>query len=167
MRDGVAVDSVVFARDARELRATLEVADLTRLHDVLFDQAGQITYCLTGAVNEDGIPLLRLDIAGELVLRCQRCLGPVHFSLGASRKFELVSRTESLGDPAQEPGDVERIHADPELDVVALVEEETILSLPMVPAHAPGLCAPSQEANDRNNMRSPFSALSALKGRND
>src|SRR3954465_10094847 len=42
MRDGVAVDSVVFARDARELGATLEVADLTRLHDVLFNQVGQI-----------------------------------------------------------------------------------------------------------------------------
>jgi uncharacterized protein len=167
MRDGVAVDSVVFARDARVLRATLDLADLTRLQDALFSQAGQITYCLTGAVNEEGIPLLRLDIAGELVLTCQRCLGPVKFSLGASRKFELVSRTEPLGDPAQEPGDVEKIHADPKLDVVALVEEEAILSLPMVPAHAPGECAPSLEANDRNNMKSPFSALSALKGRND
>jgi len=167
MRDGVAIDSVVFARDARKLRATVDLADLTRLHDVLFDQAGQITYCLTGAVNEEGIPLLRLDIAGELVLACQRCLGPVDFSLNASRKFELVSRTEPLGDPAQEPGDVERIHADPKLDVVALVEEEAILSLPMVPAHAEGECSPSQELNDRNNMKSPFSALSALKGRND
>src|SRR6185436_16837618 len=86
MRDGVSVDSVVFARDARKLRATVDLADLTRLHDMLFNQAGQITYCLTGAVNEEGIPLLRLDIAGELVLACQRCLGPVDFSLNASRK---------------------------------------------------------------------------------
>jgi uncharacterized protein len=165
MRDGVAVDSVAFARDARELRATLKLANLTRLHDVLFDQAGQIAYCLTGAVDKDGIPSLRLDISGQLVLTCQRCLGPMNISLAASRKFELVSGTESLGDPAQEPGEVERIHAEPELDVAALVEEEAILSLPMVPAHPPGECSPSQESNDRNEMKSPFSSLSVLKGR--
>jgi uncharacterized protein len=166
MRDGVAVDSVAFARDGRELRATLQLADLTRLHDALSDQAGQIAYSLTGAVDEDGIPSLQLDIAGDLVLTCQRCLGPVDFSLVASRKFELVSRTEPLGDPAQEPGEVERIHADPQLDVAALVEEESLLSLPMAPAHPPGECSSVQESNDRNEMKSPFSSLSALKGRN-
>jgi uncharacterized protein len=165
MRDGVAVDSVAFARDARELRAALNLAGLPRLHDMLFDQSGEITYCLTGSVNEDGIALLRLDITGDLVLTCQRCLGPVNFGLSASRKFELVSGAESLGDPAQEPGDVERIHADPKLDVAALVEEETILSLPMVPGHPPGDCSPLQDANDGNEMKSPFSSLSALKGR--
>ena len=53
MRDRVTVDSNAFARDAGELRGARAVADLTRLHDVLFDQSGEIAYRLTGAVNKD------------------------------------------------------------------------------------------------------------------
>jgi uncharacterized protein len=163
MRDGVAVDSVAFARDADELHATLALADLARLHDALFDRSGEIRYRLTGAVSKDGIATLRLEIAAELVLVCQRCLGPLDFSLKASRNFELVPETQPLGDPAEEPGDVERIHEDAKLDVAALVEEETILCLPMVAAHRPGECSVSAESYGEKETKSPFSALSALK----
>ena len=55
MRDRVAVDSFAFARDAGELRGTLMIVDLPRLHDALFDQSGEITYRLAGAVNKDVI----------------------------------------------------------------------------------------------------------------
>jgi uncharacterized protein len=163
MRDGVAVDSVAFARAADELRATLAITDLARLHDALFDQTGEITYRLTGAVSKDGISTLRLEIAADLVLVCQRCLGPVQHSLKATRDFELVPENQPLGDPADEPGDVERIHEDAKLDVAALVEEETILCLPMVAVHRSGECSVSAESFGEKEAKSPFSLLSALK----
>ena len=162
MRDGVAVDSVAFARDAAELEATLAIADLPRLHDALFDRSGKITYRLTGTVNKDGVAFLRLDLAAELVLVCQRCLGPMNFDLHATRNFELVPQAQPLGDPAEEPGDVERIHEDAKLDVAALVEEETILCLPMVATHRPEECSASSAVHDKKEP-SPFSSLSALK----
>jgi len=117
MWDRVAVDSMAFARDASELRATVAIASLPRLHDVLFDQSGEIAYSLTGAVNKDGIASLRLDIAAELLMTCQRCLGPVHFTLKSVRNFELVAEAQELGDPAEESDDIERIHADAQLEV--------------------------------------------------
>ena len=67
MRDRGAVDSFAFARDAGELRGTLTIVDLPRLHDALFDQSGEITYDLAGAVNKDGIASLRLELAAELL----------------------------------------------------------------------------------------------------
>ncbi len=163
MWDRVAVDSVAFARDASELRGTVAIADLPRLHDVLFDQAGEITYSLTGAVDKDGMASLRLDTAAELLMTCQRCLGPVKFSLKSARNFVLVSQTEALGDPAEEPDDVERIHVDAKLDVAVLVEDETILCLPMVVGHESGECSPPLAASDESAKKSPFSSLAALK----
>ena len=163
MRDRVTVDSIAFAREASGLRGTLAIADLPRLDDALFDRSGEISYELAGAVNKDGIASLRLDIAGELLLTCQRCLGPVKFSLMARRIFELVPGTEQLGDPAEEQDDVERIHADAKLDVAALVEDEAILCLPMVAGHQPGECSSPVASEVENEKKSPFSSLAALK----
>jgi uncharacterized protein len=163
MRDRVCVDSVAFTRDASELRATVAIADLQRLHDTLFDQSGEISYSLAGAVNRDGIASLRLEIAADLLMTCQRCLGPVKFRLKSARNFELVPQTQALGDPAEEPDEVERIHADANLDVDTLVEDETILCLPMVAAHDPGECNSPVAAVDESAKKSPFSSLAALK----
>jgi uncharacterized protein len=163
MWDGSALDSVTFARDAGELAGTAAIIDLSRLHDTVFDRSGEIAYRLTGAVNKDGIASLRLEVSGELVLACQRCLGPVKFSLRSVRDFELVPAGQALGDPAEEASDMERIHADPRLDVPGLVEEEIILCLPMVAAHPPGTCSPSLENVGAEEGKSPFSALAALK----
>ncbi|MEO8165833.1 MAG: YceD family protein [Betaproteobacteria bacterium] len=163
MRDRITVDSIAFARDADELQGTLAVAELSRLHDVLFDQSGVITYRLTGAMNKDGIATLALHIEATLVLICQRCLGPMKFGLDATRNFELVPESHALGDPAEEPGDVERIHADAKLDVAVLVEEEAILCLPMKAAHPAGECLTPPTSGGGNEIKSAFSALAALK----
>jgi len=163
MWDRVAVDSMAFARDASELRATVAIASLPRLHDVLFDQSGEIAYSLTGAVNKDGIASLRLDIAAELLMTCQRCLGPVHFTLKSVRNFELVAEAQELGDPAEESDDIERIHADAQLDVTALIEDEAILCLPMVAVHQPGECSAPVVAEGESEKKSPFNSLAMLK----
>ena len=163
MRDRVVVDSSAFAREAGELRGTLAIMDLPRLHDMLVDRSGEIAYYLAGAVNKDDIASLRLDIAAELLLTCQRCLGPVKFSLKATRQFELVPGTQALGDPAEELDDVERIHANAKLDVASLVEDEAILCLPMVAGHGVGECSSPLAQEAGNEMKSPFSSLAALK----
>ncbi|MEO8158546.1 MAG: YceD family protein [Betaproteobacteria bacterium] len=144
------------------MRGTVAVADLSRLHDLLFDRRGEIAYTLTGTASKDGIATLRLDIAADLAMICQRCLGPVKFGLKSDRNFELVPQTQALGDPAEERDDVERIHANTNLDVGELVEDEAILCLPMVAVHQPGQCTTFVPL-DESAKKSPFSILSTLK----
>ena len=162
MRDRVCVDSVAFARDANELRGTVATADLLRLHDSLSNQSGEIAYSVTGKVDKEGVASLRLDIAGDLMMTCQRCLGPLGIKLNSARNFVLVPPAVALGDPAEEHDDEERIHADDQLDVVGLVEDEAILCLPMVAVHKAGECAPPFAAGE-NDGKSPFSSLAVLK----
>ena len=163
MRDRVCVDSVAFARDASELRGTAATADLPRLHDSLFDQSGEIAYSVTGKVDKDGVASLRLDVAADLLMTCQRCLGPLRISLNSARNFVLVPPADDLGDPAEEHDEEERIHADDQLDVMGLVEDEAILCLPMVAVHKSGECAPPIAAGGESDSKSPFSSLAALK----
>lgn len=163
MRDRVTVDSFAFARDKRELVGNLPVAELNRLQDALYDRSGEIKYNLTGSTNKDGIASLRLVVEGDLSLACQRCLGPVKFRMHSDRMFELVAPGMALVDPADEPEEVEQMHADAALDVAMLVEDEVLLSLPMVAAHPAGECAALATQASGNENMSPFSSLGVLK----
>ena len=163
MADRVAIDSVAFARNASELRAAVPVADMPHLRDVLYDQSGHVSYTLAGAVNKDGIASLQLAISAGLMLTCQRCLGPVPLQLQSLRSFELVPQGEDLGDPSEEPDEMERIHADPALDVGTLIEDEVILCLPMIARHEPGKCSPPVIAGAEDESKLPFSSLAVLR----
>ena len=163
MFDRAVVDSVAFARESGELRATVPVAALARLHDALFDQSGAIAYELAGHVDREGKASMRLVLGGELVLRCQRCLGPVPFRFDVVRNFVLVPAGQALSDPADEAEDTEQLHADSKLDVIALVEDEVILGLPMVAGHEEGACAAPSPKPEAGIRESPFNALAALK----
>ena len=163
MFDRAVVDSVTFARESGKLRATVEVAALTRLQDALFDQSGAIAYELAGRVDQAGKSSLRLALGGELLLRCQRCLGPVRFRLDTLRTFLLVPADQALSDPADEAEDTEQLHADPKLDLMALVEDEVILDLPMVMGHDEGACVAPSSKLEAGKQESPFNVLAALK----
>jgi uncharacterized protein len=163
MFDRPVVDSVGFAREARQLRGEVPVAGLQRLREAVADDTGVLRYAVAGFINDLGKPALELSVSGELTLLCQRCLGPVDLRLETRRAFELVPQDAPLGDPADEADDVDQIYADPKLDVIQLVEDEAILSLPMVASHAAGQCEAPQAGAADTSARSPFSKLSTLK----
>ena len=163
MRERVTVDSIALARDHREVAGKLAIAELQRLHYVLFEPSGEVDYKLTGSVDKDSVAWLRLQFDARLSLLCQRCLGPIEFREQAVRNFKLVPPGQPLSDPAEEPDEIEEIHADGDLDVAGLVEDEMILSLPMVAVHDDGECAAPQATQDDGEIKSPFSSLSVLK----
>lgn len=163
MFDRPVVDSVAFAREAEELSGEVAVDVLTRLHDALADNTGVLSYRLGGFVNAEEKPSLRLSVSGDLKLVCQRCLGPLSFRLDSNLEFELVAQGTELSDPAEEADDVEQIYADPKLDVIGLIEDEIILSLPMVSSHEPGECRAAAATGEGAEKDSPFGKLSALK----
>jgi uncharacterized protein len=163
MFDRPVVDSAAFAREAGQLRGQVPVASLTRLRDAVADDTGAVRYAVDGFIDDQGKPALKLSVSGDLRLVCQRCLGPVEFRLDSQRTFQLVPQDVPLGDPADEAEDVEQVHADPKLDVIGLVEDEAILSLPMASSHEAGQCEAPQAGAADAAQRSPFGKLSTLK----
>ena len=63
--------------------------------------------------------------------------------------------------------DVDAIVADPKMDVLALVEDEVLLALPLAPMHPPSECEVKQSVERSGSATSgTFAALAALKASN-
>jgi uncharacterized protein len=97
-------------------------------------------------------------------LECQRCLGPMAYDLEANIKLAFV-RNESEQEGL--PEDLEPLLVEGEgVDLTALIEDELILALPLVPMH-PELCRQWQDEEAAEEAEpkkeNPFAVLAQLK----
>ena len=157
------LDSLKFAHRGERLMGKVAVASLLRLQDFLYDPSGELQYELKGRVGSDGRPAILCIIRGEVQLICQRCLDSIAFPIATQREFVLVSSESELPDLAEEADDVDVIVASATLDVLALVEDEVILGLPIAPRHEFDCGAPVEATESDPQTRSPFRALARIK----
>jgi uncharacterized protein len=167
-----------FARERASASGLLRAGTLQRLAELLFDAAGEgglqggdggrqggtIEYRVTGCMTPKDEPALRLEVGGEIDLRCQRCLERLSFALNLRREIVLVSGADQFEQPADEEEFVDTIPALDRIDLRELVEEEILLALPMAPRHAPGECQlrPAEPVGPQGSA-SPFAVLARLK----
>lgn len=156
------INSLEFARKSSEIHDTIAVFDFPRLKELVFSAEDELRFSLVGSVNANGEPELRLRVAGDLHLVCQRCLGSLAYPLEAEARFILVPGEEDLPEPEDERDDVEYMVADPQLDLVALVEDEVLLSLPLSPVHEDAGCNRAL-SSAQEQKESPFKVLQGLK----
>ena len=130
----VIIDPRQFARERATVSGSVSAAALGRLADVLFDAAGtdrqqgsMIHYRVTGFVTPKDQPALRIEVSGELDLRCQRCLERLQFPLAVQREIVLVAGADEFEQSADEPESVDTIPAVSRIDLRELVEEEILL----------------------------------------
>lgn len=169
------LDVLSFARDAMRLEGQSDLADWSRLTDEQYGSPPhdpvRVIWQLQGhtVAQADGSDQVWLDLQAsvDLPMQCQRCLTPVLQSVKAERLFRFVAdepTAAALDDEAEE--DILALSRD--FDALALVEDELILSLPLVPLH--DLCPQAvpmsaidpafEEASARPN---PFGVLAGLK----
>src|SRR3989338_4893947 len=156
MLQPAAIDGLAFVRNAAVLEGQLGMESLPRLA-----QSGcscsVLDFVLTGEINERGKPALRLAVNGSVRLECQRCLGELDLPLHLEAQLELaLSEAEITADE----DDIERVVAGREMRVAALVEDEVLLALPMVPKHE--RCSAAAESGGSADP-TPFQALAALR----
>ena len=158
MLQPAAIDGLAFARNAAVLKGRLCMESLPRLAQSgcsgsVFD------FVLAGEINERGKPGLKLAVDGSVRLQCQRCLGSLDMPVHLEAQLEFASsETEIMATD----DDIERVVAGREMSVVALVEDEVLLALPMVPRHEQCSAAAGLGANAKP---SAFQALAALRNR--
>jgi uncharacterized protein len=132
-------DSLQFAKSGDSLKGALRAEELPRLSDSLRPDDVAVQYQLAG-IMASGRPAIRLRVDVTVWLTCQRCLAPypevlsLDTVLPVARNEDELERWENL-DPM-----LDALIADPELDVATLVEDEILLSIPVVPMHAEGEC---------------------------
>jgi uncharacterized protein len=80
----------------------------------------------------EGRTTVEVQVSGELVLTCQRCLRPCTCTVN-----ETASLVVMASDADEVPGGFEPLLGDAErLSVTELIEEQLLLGLPLVPKHA-------------------------------
>ena len=160
MSEQIVINSLEFSRNAKVLRGKIAAADLQRLRDYLHSADGVIEYELSGAVDPEGKSLLHLVIKGKLYLKCQRCLEALEHDVDLVSDLLLIENQQEFPEITEENEAVDCILAQSEMDVLALLEEDIILKLPISPMH--GTCSVTVHAGGEATQ-SVFAPLAALK----
>ena len=85
---------------------------------------------------EQGLPVVQIRLSATLKAACQRCLGEMQLELGAESRLAIVDSEAQAGSV---PEELETFLApDGYATLAALVAEELLLALPLVPRHAAG-----------------------------
>ena len=161
------IDSLQFSRDRQSTRGTLPVAGFERLRVSLFavapvgDGGGGIRYEVTGGADARDRPLLRLKVAGRLALQCQRCLKALDHELMIDTALRLAPEEALDAEMSDDPDEADCIAASMELDLLALIEDEILLTLPAYPRHEDADCGGSTETAG-TKKDAAFSVLSKL-----
>lgn len=158
MPQQIVIDSLEFAREGRELSGDLPLAGMSRVVSSLLSSEGLLSYRLTGELGARSEPLLRLELSGSVPVQCQRCLERLDSPLDVDVLYELRSGGELTQDDLEDDSR-DFLPLDRAMDVLALIEDEVILALPVAPRH--GNCSPPVMRRD-DGVVTPFSVLKSL-----
>jgi uncharacterized protein len=100
---------------------------------------GELFCRVTGEADPQGGLALALTIDGEVEMTCQRCLGEMTHAVRIERTLHLA-RNETELERLDALPDSDAILAGEAVDLVALVEDEVLLSLPLAAMHVEGEC---------------------------
>lgn len=157
------INALDFVRNAEVHRGKIACAELERLQDYLSDNRGELEYTVNGVLGSNGRPILRITVKGIINLQCQRCLAGLAHVLDV-RADLLLAENESEFSRLDEEESVDVVLAAPDLDVLALIEDEIILNLPISPRHPEGECSLGElTGDDTTGRKHLFSALATLK----
>ncbi|MSP34471.1 MAG: DUF177 domain-containing protein [Limnohabitans sp.] len=173
-----------FAREGLSLQGQLSLAQFGRLAELAISpvesslqdsgQPTQVSWDIQGELvlvsGGDSQIWMHLKAEVDLPMQCQRCMGPVKLAVKANAAFRFVS-DEATAEAEDDESEEDLLVLAPELNVLELIEDELIMSAPLVPKHkkCPNLVPMSavDEAFDEalEARPNPFAALAQLKNK--
>lgn len=157
------IDPIQLADKGARLTCELPAKGMSRLVEMCADETGSVHIDLTfERGSSEGLRVMHGRIVARIYLTCQRCMERLAYELRAEPRLLLLR-----------PGEREDLLQSGEATVVerpvtlgALVEDELLLEMPMVPMHPADRC-PSGRLTDAEKSAStrthPFSVLEKLK----
>jgi uncharacterized protein len=116
------------------LSGEIGLRQLTRLREILHSDRGNIQASLKFHRQTDRSVTVDLSFETVLELTCQRCLEPVVRSVSERSSLTLLA-PESMNSRVAKEGEAV-VLTEGRLNPAALIEDELIVSLPIIPRHA-------------------------------
>ncbi|MGM0983934.1 MAG: YceD family protein [Pseudomonadota bacterium] len=156
---------------AEHLEGLVALTEMARLAEEVGAQSGDAQVWMDFAIDPQGRREIRGHLEAELQLPCRRCLEPMaqqvesDFRLGMVTSDALAAELPSTHEPV--------LVENEQLNLLAVVEDELILSLPQVVYHSEAECKVSrdqlnsgEEADESaSTPASPFDVLRQIKGK--
>lgn len=153
------IDNVTFAKKRERLEGHLTLEQSPRLAELTHPDAHAtdiVHYELQGEVDSFGRPNLNLLLQAELTVTCQRCLELMQLKLNRQYHY-MITDVES--DDPEDSDEIDFQEPSLAMDVIALIEDEIIMSMPIAPTHDHN-CGPQiTESGEKPN---PFAVLKGL-----
>ena len=171
-------DVFEIARSGASVEGVLPVSEMQRLDTP--SREGLFRWKAVGFSDRENALFIDLEVDGELVQICQRCLENVGETLSFRRRFFLARSEREADAAALDDDEVEVVVGSEHFDFAELVEDEIILSLPLAPKHrscpqplgiddsgtdSHELSEDSNAPAEGANGISPFASLAGLKMR--
>ena len=116
------------------------------------------------------LQILDLVLNGRLHLVCQRCLQDCAIDLDEKRRFILVASEAEADAYPLEDEEQEPLVASQHFNLLETMEDEVLLSLPLIPKHPEGFCEPhatvfglEDEDGALDERENPFNVLKNMK----
>ena len=162
------IDSFELARSGRRIKGEVAIARLPRLAEFVTTAQGDLRYEIDGLIDDEGHPAADLHLNGRLRLICQRCNAALEFELNRTTRFRFVATEEELNSLPIEDDEIDAIVGSRNMSIHEWVEDEAILSLPLVPRHDE--CSAPLKSEDGPSavaVPNPFAVLLGLRNDDD
>ncbi len=169
---------LAFAQDEQPFMATTMLQNMERLQQESQRQMPDVAANwqaraeLRAAPNGGDQVWLHVQAQMSMPLACQRCMGPVLVPLAVDQWFRFVD-TEDTAMAQDDACDEDLLVMAPQVDLLALVEDELLMAIPLVPMHdecpvAPQISAGAMTQSELlhaapEHKPNPFAALAQLK----
>ena len=163
------VDPYRLCDQARSFEGRLNLADLSRLAEVLVSAEGQASYRIVCDRDEHRRARIRGSVDAVMVVTCQRCMGPMNWPVHAEFQLAVVT---SEAQAEQLPADYDALLLEGEtIQLASLIEDELLLAVPVAPLHPASECSvnpadwspPEIEPETDSKRENPFAVLAGLK----
>ncbi|MBM3360180.1 MAG: hypothetical protein FJY41_01935 [Betaproteobacteria bacterium] len=134
------IDNIDFSKKSREIRDIIRLSDFKRLQDLCLNLEDSIVFVLRGFENKYKELCLELSIEGKLSLICQRCSEKLEHTIFLKSGFLIKEETQLTDFEVDDYADYDLIEGSAKMDVLSLIEDEIILSLPVAPKHESDKC---------------------------
>ncbi|WP_447556577.1 YceD family protein [Vreelandella sp. EE22] len=166
------VEPYKLATRRERLEGHVALDKLPRLAEEAGEQTGECYASLEFGIDAQGRREIRGHLRATLALACRRCLVPLSRDVSSDFLLGMVS-DETLA--SELPASHEPVLVENEqLDLLTVIEDELILSLPQVVYHDEAECYVSAEqlvsrtegaADESAPVSNPFAVLNVLKGK--
>lgn len=134
------------------------LAELRRLAPLVVDAAGDAEYSIRFSRDGSRRAVVRGEVRARLILRCQRCLGPMEHEVLATLSLAVVAGLDEADGLPE--GDEPLLVTEGRICLGELVEDELLLGLPQIPRHVSESCAKLPvEVAPGPSPQHPFAAL--------